>query len=733
MKQRILPTTGVQSLLAISFICAVLLNNTPVHAVWSSGGPFGGSVMSLAIAPSNPDTMYAGVLGGVFKTTDGGATWTRTGFANLPVRVVQVDPTNPQIVYAGTDLGAPPVSSEDGIYKSVDGGMTWVQKGLVGARVNAIAINPGAPQTLYAGTGEPWARNSGEIIGVFKSTDGGETWEEKISEGIYAVAALLIDLEDSSHIYAGVDGGPGFRKSTDGGDTWAGVEVGDDYVVALAMNPQVGYYPAMVYAMTWGGDVFKSSSGGDTWIGTNAPWISVKSPWALSVDPINPWDVYVGTWDDCLVCSGQLLKSSVGGEWSVKASGLPPGGPSSIVIDPRNSHLYVGLSQGGVYKSTDGAESWNSSSQGLNATYVSGLAVNPISSATLYATIGGRGFHMSKTTDGGTSWYSVANSPTNLSAVTIDPQDPDTVFVGEGGHRAGQFYIHKGIGGGENWSAIEFLSSSGTISANVSEILIRPGNSDCILIAGQVVGALIINGFLARTRNGGNEWDNLSISPNTALALDPNNADVLYKGQKSPGQVIRYADVWGNWTATQITPSGGIGDVRDIEMDSNSRLYVAASDGLWKREGSEWTKFVSLSSYDVTSVAIDRSTTPETLYAGTDGSGVFLSADGGKTWAPFNEGLVNLSVTRCALSFSQPKQLYVGTASGGVWSTAIIQYHPGDINGDQIVNLADAILGLQILAMITPHEINRGADVNGDAKIGLPEVLYVLQHVAGVR
>jgi len=326
----------------------------------------------------------------------------------------------------------------------------------------------------------------------------------------------------------------------------------------------------------------------------------------------------------------------------------------------------------------------------------------------------------------------MVHSPVNLSTVTVDPQDPSIVFVGEAWHSARQFSIHKGTGEGETWTAIEFYSGSGTSSANVSEILIRPGDSNCILIAGQMVGASIA-GFLARTTNGGSGWDNLSASPITALALDPNNPGSLYMGKRNIGQVFLYTDVWGNWTATEITPAGGIGNVRDMEVDSSSRLYVAASDGLWKREGLEWTNFVSLSSYGVTAVAIDRSAAPETLYAGTEESGIFVSADGGNTWAPFNEGLQNLSVTRCAVSVSRPGHLYAGTVYGGVWGRAIVEYHPGDIDGDRIVNLADAILGLQALAMLTSQEINSGADVNGDGKIGVAEVIYVLQWTAGYR
>ncbi|HUV45370.1 MAG TPA: M4 family metallopeptidase, partial [Dehalococcoidales bacterium] len=99
---------------------------------WTTNGPYGGYVNSLAMAGTNPDIVYAGTERGVFKTADGGATWTKTGFPEILARVVQVAPGDPDIVCAGTD---------DGIYKTGDGGSTWTHKGLSGARVNAIAID----------------------------------------------------------------------------------------------------------------------------------------------------------------------------------------------------------------------------------------------------------------------------------------------------------------------------------------------------------------------------------------------------------------------------------------------------------------------------------------------------------------------------------------------------------------------------------------------------------------
>jgi photosystem II stability/assembly factor-like uncharacterized protein len=186
---------------------------------------------------------------------------------------------------------------------------------LAGARVNAIVIDPLDPLVLYAGTG--WRRWSGspETIGIFKSTDGGETWQEKLSEGLDAVAALLIDADSSSYIYAGVyteGGGPGFRKSADGGETWMSRRVGRlwpwDDIVALAMTP-AGSSLSVIYAVNESdGDVFKSTDRGDSWAPTDIPFTSETSP--LAVDPNNPNVIYAGS----MYYQGNLFKSTDGGD-----------------------------------------------------------------------------------------------------------------------------------------------------------------------------------------------------------------------------------------------------------------------------------------------------------------------------------------------------------------------------------------------------------------------------------
>ena len=207
---------------------AVLLTTAhTAHAginVWTSHGPPGGDVRALAIDPSTPSTLYAGTgRGGVFKSTDAGATWGAVGLPGEDVGALAIDPSTPSTLYAGTGGG--------GLFKSTDAGATWGRAniGRPPARfVTALAIDPSTPSTLYA---VPY-RGS-----VAKSTDAGATWRGALLP-YYYVHALAIDPNTLSTLYAGT-GDDGVFKSTDAGASWgelnAGLTTAD--VFALAIDP----------------------------------------------------------------------------------------------------------------------------------------------------------------------------------------------------------------------------------------------------------------------------------------------------------------------------------------------------------------------------------------------------------------------------------------------------------------------------------------------------------------
>ena len=220
---------------------------------WNSNGPEGGSILSLAIDPGNPATIYAGTISGVFKSTNDGGSWSSI-LANTSVQALVIDPKTPTTLYA---------AGNDGVAKSTDGGASWAP--LISPRyLSALVIAPTNPQIIYA------LANSH----VFKSTDGGGSWSG-LNNGLSKiyVYALAIDSTNANTIYgAGTQVGRDgvVIKSTNSGGSWsASYPVSPDGYVdmhALAVDPN---NPNIIYA---GGrlGVFKSTNGAQSWIPVNS-------------------------------------------------------------------------------------------------------------------------------------------------------------------------------------------------------------------------------------------------------------------------------------------------------------------------------------------------------------------------------------------------------------------------------------------------------------------------------
>ena len=193
---------------------------------WTPIGPFGGSARALAIDPQNPDTVYAGTSGGVFKTTNGGTSW-KLSNSGLPAghvaRTLVIDPGNPNTLYAGGECGAYGACP---MFKSTDGAKSWspINSGLEAVIVvKSLAIDPQNTGTLYAGTsacfqasGAPgWVEGGQNFCyrpGVFKTTDGGLTWIGANSGlpdlvDYWFLNTLTIDPQDSKTIYVTSGGG----------------------------------------------------------------------------------------------------------------------------------------------------------------------------------------------------------------------------------------------------------------------------------------------------------------------------------------------------------------------------------------------------------------------------------------------------------------------------------------------------------------------------------------------
>jgi hypothetical protein len=241
----------------------------PVAADWIGLGLNGWKALALAVDPETPTTLYAGTDGGgVFKTTDGGASW-NAGLTNRMVLALALDPQTPTTLYAGT---------YGGVFKTTDGGASWSAAGLANRIVLALALDPQTPTTLYAGT---------DGGGVFKTTDGGASWSA-MNGGLtlLTVRALALDPQTPTTLYAGTDGGGIFRWTT---PLWtlivgkagtglgtvtsspAGIACGSDCSQAYP-----GGTPVTLTATASGGSTFTGWSGACT--GTGSCQVTMNGP-----------------------------------------------------------------------------------------------------------------------------------------------------------------------------------------------------------------------------------------------------------------------------------------------------------------------------------------------------------------------------------------------------------------------------------------------------------------------
>lgn len=345
---------------------------------WRNIGPNkGGRSIAVAGSSQRKNEYYFGATGGgLWKTTDGGTTWspvTDGQISSSSIGAVAIDPTNPDIVYVGMGEGQlrANVMQGDGLYKSVDGGQTWQHMGLRDTKViDTIRINPENPDIVYAAAlGDPYTPN--EERGVFRSPDGGKTWQKILYRSAEAGAIdLAMDPNDPDVLIATLwqvyrkpwklwSGGPksGIFKSMDGGDTWTDITRNPGLPSSVLGKMTVAISGAdsnRIYANieATDGGLYRSDDGGETWDYVNGDrklW--QRSFYFLQVraDPNSRDTVYV--------LSFQLEKSTDGGE-SFEA--IPTHHPDfhDLWIDPQDSNRMIVGDDGGGSVTVNGGASW---------------------------------------------------------------------------------------------------------------------------------------------------------------------------------------------------------------------------------------------------------------------------------------------------------------------------------------------------------------------------------------
>jgi photosystem II stability/assembly factor-like uncharacterized protein len=345
---------------------------------WRLVGPHrGGRSAAVSGVVGDRNTFYFGATGGgVWKTGDGGRTWSNItdGFFGGSIGAVAVAPSNPDIIYVGggekTVRGN--VSYGYGFWKSTDAGKTWISQGMEETRfISRIRIHPTNPDVVYSAVlGDIFKPT--EQRGVYKSTDGGQTWQRKLFVSSVAGAVdLIIDPNNPDILFASTwelkrtpysleSGGTGSKlfKSTDGGENWTeisrnnGLPAGTLGIIGVTVSPlNSNRIWAMVENLD--GGLFRSDDGGMTWEKTNEDRNLRQRAWYYT-------RIYADTQDEntVYVLNVSYHKSTDGGK-TFKSANAPHGDHHDLWIDPSDSQRMVIADDGGAQVSYDGGTTWS--------------------------------------------------------------------------------------------------------------------------------------------------------------------------------------------------------------------------------------------------------------------------------------------------------------------------------------------------------------------------------------
>ena len=707
---------------------------------WRSIGPYrGGRSVAVTGVPSQPMTYYfGGTGGGVFKSTNGGADWkpvTDGQVGTGSVGAIAVAEADPNVVYVGMGEAClrGNLSRGDGVYRSTDAGKTWAHVGLKETQhIGALAVHPRDPDLVYvAALGHAFGPNPER--GVFRSRDGGKTWDKVhyVDENTGAVD-LAMDPTNPRVLFAAFyqvrrtpwsfdSGGPGsgLWKSVDGGDTWKKIE-GEGLPktpwgrIGVSVS---GANPNRVFAMVEAeeGGLFRSSDGGKTWTKTNDERKLRQRAWYYThvyADPRNEDVVYV--------LNVQFFRSQDGGK-TFTVVRTPHGDNHGLWIAPNDPLRMIGADDGGAHVTFDGGATWSRQDNQATAQFyhvttddrfpywVYG-AQQDNSTVAIASRTSGIGIDL-------TDWYPVGGCESGY--IAPKPGDANFVYAGcyDGqvtryDHRTKQerdvtVYPENPMGWGAEGMKYRFQWTF--------PIVVSPHDAETVYAAGNV---------LFKSRSGGNSWEPISpdLTRNDTSKMGPSGGPIT----KDNTSVEYYGTIFA-FTESRL---------------EKGLLWAGSDDGLVhvsRDNGRSWTNVTPkdlpewslVSQIDASPHDAGTAYLAVNRYKHDDNRPfVYVTADYGKTWRRITGGIPDGAFVRAVRQDTVNKDLllagtetgiYVSFDNGTKWQSLQLNLPVVPIT-DLVVKDNDVVVATQgrsfwILDDISPLRQVSKATVTADAHL----------------
>ncbi len=703
-----------------SSTATIVLNEKEFHGLkWRNIGPFrGGRSVASSGVVGQPMTYYMGSTGGgVWKTTDDGIHWKNVSdsfFKTGTVGAIAVSESDPNVVLVGMGEHAARgvmTSMGDGVYKSTDAGKTWKHMGLDFTRhIADVIIHPTNPNVMYvAAQGAQYGAS--EDRGIYRSTNGGSSWERVLYVNTTTGAASLsMDMNNPRILYAAMwehqrfpwtiqSGGAasGIYKSTDSGATWKKLKEGLPTAFGKAgisvsrANPERVY--AVIEAKDKKGGVYRSDDAGKKWTQVNSNRINIARSWyymEIFADPQDQNVVYV--------LNAPMMKSIDGGK-SFTRVGTPHGDNHHLWINPKDASKMINSNDGGANISNNGGSSWSTQQNQPTSQFYRVITDNLVP----YNVYGGQQDNSaigiaSRTNDNGIDWkdwFSVAGCESAYLA--FDPDNPDIIYGG-----CYQGILEKWIKASKEGKPIKEYPELGL--GNVPKdfkyrynwnapIISDPHDRSTIYHAGNMVfkstdgghSWMVISPDLTRNEiskqgAGGGPYTNEAAGGenyNTLMYLtaSPHEKGVLWAG--SDDGLIHLTRDGGKQWENVTPPNLAEGIINSIEVSPHDPATAYAVVMRYKfmdlkpyiykttNYGKAWQKITNGIVGDHTFVRVVREDPKRKglLYAGTE-TGLFISFDSGQNWQAFQLNLPVVPINDLTL---QANDMIVATAGRSFW------------------------------------------------------------------